>query len=179
MDDKDHQILLTAARQSIMASLQNTKVEHPASPKHLHEPLACFVTLKIQGKLRGCIGNLQPNGPLFDSVCRNACSAAFQDPRFPPLELHELEQVTISISVLQTPTKITFDSDAHLLQQLQPDRDGLIIENHQGRATFLPAVWESIKQPEQFLAELKRKAGIEQDEAVAKAWVYQTESFSE
>ena len=105
---------------------------------------ATFVTLKISEKLRGCIGTIEAKYPLARSTAEYAYAAAFRDPRFKPLTEDEYDKITLSISILTPAEPIEFDSDAQLLQQLNPDVDGLIIESGQRSATFLPAVWESL-----------------------------------
>jgi uncharacterized protein len=126
----------------------------------LREPAASFVTLHSNGQLRGCIGNLQASRPLARDVAENAFAAAFRDPRFPALEHSELADLDLQISVLGAPQPLRFDSETDLLSQLRPGLDGLILEQGDRRATFLPAVWETLPDPQQFLQHLKLKAGL-------------------
>lgn len=121
---------------------------------------ATFVTLNIHNQLRGCIGMLKPVRPLAEDVAHNAFSAAFSDPRFPPLEAHELEQLDIHISILGTPEKMSFESEDDLIKQLRPNIDGLIMEEGRHRGTFLPSVWESLQDRREFLNHLKLKSGL-------------------
>ena len=145
----------------------------------LKQELACFVTLKIETALRGCIGNMEPHSSLYATVLRNAHSAAFHDPRFNPLTEQELSDINISISVLNKPQALPFANEIDLLSKLKKNIDGLVIEKDNKRATFLPAVWESIQQPEQFLNQLKLKAGMELSDSPDRAYIYQTISISE
>jgi len=129
----------------------------------LRERRASFVTLKSAGRLRGCIGSLAPTQSLLDDVKRNARAAAFADPRFAPLTLSEFDDVCLEISLLSETSPIEFDSESHLLAQLRPGIDGLILRHMQHCSTFLPQVWESLPRAQDFLAQLKRKAGLSAD----------------
>ncbi len=140
---------------------------------------ACFVTLHLNGQLRGCIGSLEAHRPLIEDIAHNAFAAAFQDPRFAPLSPTEFDNTTIDLSILTPAVKMSFSSEADLLQQIRPGIDGLIIEDQGRRGTFLPSVWEQLPDKEQFLQHLKLKAGL-----AAQHWSdtlqmsrYKTESF--
>ena len=129
-------------------------------PKVLQEQGACFVTLKKNGELRGCIGSPQAHRSLAEDVAENAFRAAFKDPRFPPLEAEEREDVEISVAVLSPQTPIHFESEEELLTQLRAGTDGLVIEDGSMRALFLPSVWTQLPKREDFLRRLKVKAGM-------------------
>jgi hypothetical protein len=140
-----------------------------------------FVTLDLDGALRGCIGSLEAHQPLVEDVARHAFDAAFRDPRFLPVTAAEAPRLELHISVLSPNEPLVLREEADLLRQLRPGVDGLIIAQGRHRATFLPSVWESLPEPTQFLAHLKRKAGIPpapSDEPL-RAWRYTTESFSD
>ncbi|MBC7950874.1 MAG: AmmeMemoRadiSam system protein B [Rhodospirillaceae bacterium] len=132
-------------------------------PAVLKAPGACFVTLKKNGALRGCIGSPQAWRPLVDDVTDNAAKAAFQDPRFPPVTPEEMDGLELSVSVLTPPVPMRFMNEADLLAQLRPRVDGLIIEDGGKRALFLPSVWEQLPDAAHFLAHLKHKAGLAVD----------------
>ena len=132
-------------------------------PPHLRETRATFVTLRREGKLRGCVGTLEAVRPLVVDVAHNAWAAAFRDPRFPPLEAAEREGLDVHLSILRPAEPLDFGSEEDLLGQLRPGVDGLILEEGGRRGTFLPAVWESLPEPRAFLRELKRKAGLPAD----------------
>ncbi|MGB8276128.1 MAG: AmmeMemoRadiSam system protein A, partial [Alphaproteobacteria bacterium] len=121
---------------------------------------ATFVTLKINGDLRGCVGSAQAWRPLIEDVAANAFSAAFADRRFSPLSREEWPQTSLSVSVLTAPEAIAFGSEAELLAMLRPGIDGVILAEGQRRGLFLPQVWESLPEPAEFLHHLKRKAGL-------------------
>jgi uncharacterized protein len=129
----------------------------------LAQPGASFVTLKIEGQLRGCIGRMEPSGPLIGSVAHNAYAAAFEDPRFDPLTEAEFGRIDVHISVLSRSTPMIFHSEEDLLSQLRPGVDGLVLESGRCRGTFLPAVWKTLPEPCQFLDQLKVKAGLHPD----------------
>ncbi len=129
----------------------------------LEKPGACFVTLTQDGRLRGCIGSLQPHQTLLSDLKKNAVSAAFHDPRFDPLTKPELPQTTIEISLLDDAKAIEFRNEADAISRLRPGQDGVIFEFSRHRSTFLPQVWEQLPEPDQFMAHLKRKAGLPKD----------------
>ena len=112
------------------------------------------------GPLRGCIGTLQAHRPLREDVEANAVAAATRDPRFPPLSRAELEDAIVEVSVLSAPTALPVADEAELLARLRPGVDGVILSDAGHRATFLPQVWEQLPDPADFLAHLRRKAGL-------------------
>jgi len=180
----DRIILLTLARESIQSGLatgQPLVVNLENYSADLQQARASFVTLHKQGQLRGCIGSLTANQALVNDIANNAFNAAFRDPRFAPLQLDELEQIHIHIEVLTPPEPIRFDSEQDLIDQLQPGKDGLILSEGIQRGTFLPTVWQSLPEPEQFLFHLKNKAGLPHDywSEDIKVQRYHTESFEE
>jgi AmmeMemoRadiSam system protein A len=133
-----------------------------AAPGHaaLARPGATFVTLTQGGDLRGCIGTLEAARPLGIDVRENALAAAFRDPRFEPLRVDEFETTSVEVSLLSASEPVAFVDEAHLTAQLRPGVDGVILEYGRHRATFLPQVWDALPSPGDFLAALKRKAGL-------------------
>lgn len=131
--------------------------EYPATSS---EPRATFVTLHLNDQLRGCIGSLQAYRPLVQDISENAYAAAFRDPRFPPVNNDEAEQLTIHISVLSPLEDFKVVSEQDLKEKIRPNIDGLVLEYGHQRATFLPSVWESLPDASGFIAQLKRKAGM-------------------
>lgn len=157
------QALLLIARNAIADKLG---VAHPAEEAvrpELSRPGAVFVTLMKRGELRGCIGSLEAWRPLRDDVVANARAAAFNDPRFAPLEAAELPEISVEVSLLSAAQPMSFASEAEAVGQLRPNLDGVILEYDRHRGTFLPQVWESLPEPRQFMAQLKRKAGLAPD----------------
>jgi len=147
----------------------------------LFEPGCCFVSLHKGRQLRGCIGALEPYQSLLNDIITHAYDAAFNDPRFPRVIEEELSELTFEISILSAPEKIECTTEAQLLQQLVPFEDGLILEDGEKRATYLPSVWQSLRNKREFLQQLKLKAGLEKDywSGTIKAYRYQTIGFSE
>lgn len=162
MNDELGGILIALARGAIAARLGLTcaAAAHHAA---LDQPGATFVTLTRDGELRGCIGTLEAHRPLGVDVRENAIAAAFRDPRFAPLTAAEYPETRVEVSLLTAPQVLTFSGEADALAQLRPRVDGVILMHDCHRATFLPQVWESLPEPQQFLAQLKRKAGLPPD----------------
>jgi uncharacterized protein len=158
--------LLELARDSIAHGIKSGTPLN-INPQHydaeLQQQRCCFVTLKKNNELRGCIGSLQASRSLVVDVCENAYAAAFRDPRFNALNQSELDDLQISISVLTPAQEMSFDSEQDLIQQIRPGIDGLILEEGYKRGTFLPAVWEQLPTTEEFLRHLKLKAGLPAD----------------
>ena len=148
----------------------------------LHQDLATFVTLKIDGRLRGCIGNLEATGPLLESLSQNGCHAAFKDHRFSPLSAEEFERIKIDISILSAPVRLHCENGDDLLTRLRPGIDGVILKKGRARATFLPQVWKQLPGPRHFMEHLCQKAGLSpeawQDEDI-EIYLYQVQSFEE
>lgn len=154
--------LLSIARAAISAAL-NVPMHADESAPWLTEPGACFVTLTQHGTLRGCIGTLAAHRPLLADIKGNAVSAALHDPRFMPLTASELADTSIEISLLSATRPLSFNDEADALSQLRPGVDGVIFQYGRYRSTFLPQVWEQLPRPHQFMAHLKRKAGLPDD----------------
>ena len=175
--------LLQVARESIQRRLTGNRIEPvpTAEDAAFSEPRASFVTLKRRRALRGCVGTLEAQRTLLQDVIHNARAAAFHDPRFPPLGLVELPEVEIEISVLSPSAPLPVRGRAELLARLEPGRHGLILQDGTRHATFLPAVWDALPEPERFLAELLQKAGLARDHwsETLHFSTYTTESFGE
>lgn len=164
LDAADRETLKALAHRALCHGLAHGRamtVELPEYSDALQARRSTFVTLKLNGDLRGCVGSLTASQPLVLDVVKNAHSAAFHDPRFTPLSDEEYPAVAITISVLTPAERLVCDSEHDLVAQLRPAVDGLILEDGAShRATFLPAVWQSIPHPAEFVKQLKRKAGL-------------------
>lgn len=176
-------IMLRTAAASIRHGLQKHQLmtlELQDYPGALQKQRACFVTLQHHGRLRGCIGNLQAIQPLIADVVHNAYAAAFSDPRFAPLDETVYPGLELHISILSVPEPMDISSEADLLRDLRPGIDGLVLEEGLYRATFLPSVWEQLPEADEFIRQLKRKAGMDPRywSADIKASRYTTESFA-
>lgn len=156
LSTEEKEILLKVARESIMEEFVEgdvTKIDYKAFPK-LKMELGAFVTLKIDGELRGCIGYIITHKTLFETIFEAAKHSAFDDPRFPKLNIDELDKVTIEISVLSKfePIK-SYD-------EIEVGKHGLLLEEG-GRAVLLPQVaTEQNYNRSQFLTALCHKAGL-------------------
>lgn len=151
--------LLSLARGEIATSL-GLGVRAPALAAWLREPGASFVTLTRGGELRGCIGTLEAHRPLGVDVRENAIAAAFRDPRFSPLSRAEFDAVCVEVSVLSPSEPLVVANEIEALSRLRPHIDGVVFEYGRYRSTFLPQVWDQLPEPADFLAQLKRKAGL-------------------
>ncbi len=163
---EDRQTLLDVAVASIRAGLATGRkldVDARIYSLLLRQPRATFVTLRIAGRLRGCMGALAAAQPLVADVAHNAFAAAFRDPRFTPLETAEADGLDIHISVLSAAEPMAFVSQDELLSQIRPGTDGLILSEGPRRGTLLPSVWDTLDDPRTFLEHLKQKAGLPSD----------------
>jgi AmmeMemoRadiSam system protein A len=164
MDTGDHaaisedskQYLLRLARTSVEARVYGEALpdDQPDDPALL-QTRGAFVTLKIEGRLRGCIGHVIGVSPLWKAVRDNAIAAAFEDPRFDPLRADELPVTHIEISALTPLRRASAD-------EIEIGRDGVLVERGPARGLLLPQVpveygWDL----ETFLDHTCRKAGLE------------------
>ncbi len=157
------ELLLDIADEAILAGLGGRLplTPEPADlPAVLRARVGSFVTLTVLGELNGCIGSIEGFEPLGVSVARHAWAAAFSDPRLPSLRRDDYEHLTIEVSVLSRPSEIPVGSRRELLADLRPGVDGLVIEAGRHRAVFLPAVWDALPDPVEFLDQLYLKAGL-------------------
>jgi len=159
-DDTHGKALVGLARRAIGTALGFDLPPEGPPESWLRELRASFVTLELEGRLRGCIGTLEARRPLGEDIIANARAAALQDPRFAPLSREEFERIEIEVSLLSAPKRIVFEDHVDLIGQLKPGEDGIILDSDGRRATFLPQVWENLPDAEQFIAQLKQKAGI-------------------
>lgn len=153
------QVLVAIARESIERG-GAIEVHARWSEAWLREPGASFVTLKLDGELRGCIGSIEARRALGEDVARNAHAAAYRDPRFPAVTRQEVLRLAVEVSVLSEREPLTAADELDALSRLRPGIDGIYLEYEGLSSTFLPQVWESLPAPEDFLGELKRKAGL-------------------
>ena len=141
----ERRFLLQLAHDSIAAALRRSSLDHAPPSLHLSEARGAFTTLHLQDRLRGCVGFVQPLRPLYQTVAETAVAAAFNDPRFEPVN----------------------DEEA-LLLKIEIGRHGLVVTHHFQRGLLLPQVavehgWDR----ETFLAETCQKAGLPPD-----AWLH-------
>jgi AmmeMemoRadiSam system protein A len=160
MPDSDRRgcVLIAIARESL--ACDPAPVPCAWSDDWLREYGASFVTLRLEGELRGCIGSVDARRALGDDVAHNAHCAAYRDPRFPPVAAGERDFLQVEVSVLSPRRRIPAASENDALAQLRPGIDGLFLQFKDFSATFLPQVWDNIPNPLDFLTELRRKARL-------------------
>lgn len=175
---------LKIARDAIKAHFEHTYIDKSALLDiypELSIQRASFVTLTMNGHLRGCIGSIIAHQSLIDDLTSNAISAAFRDPRFPPLSRSELDEVKIEVSLLTHPEPVIYRDEDELSHIIRPDIDGVILRLGNHQATFLPQVWEELSNFESFFAHLGLKAGIGNDPLSyhPDIFTYQVEKYKE
>lgn len=172
--------LLALARAAIASALgvgPQVRISDADLTDDLRAPHGAFVTLKEEGELRGCIGRLDFEVPLWTNVIRSAVSSALEDPRFEPLEAGELPSVLIEISVLEPPVPLPdpagFDPQVH----------GIIVELRGRRALLLPKVAQEYGWDARMTLEtVCRKAGLPPDawrDPAARLMVFTAFDFAE
>ncbi len=179
------ELLLKIARQAIASAFglapEPDRDALVAQYPELAKEQATFVTLTINGQLRGCIGSIVPHRPLIDDLIHNARAAAFEDPRFPPLSRQEYDQIDIEVSLLSVPQPLHYSDIEDLRKKIRPGVDGVILQLEGRQATFLPQVWEELSDFDLFFAHLCLKAGLPQNCLAYHPviYTYQVEKFKE
>ncbi len=178
----DPSIYIQIATEAIQSRFDATPVDtasYVSRYSELADKKACFVTLTKNRQLRGCIGSIIAHRSLIDDLISNALSAAFNDPRFPPLRQEELSQTAIEVSLLTPPESINYQNRNDLAKIIRPFIDGVILRLDHHQATFLPQVWEELPDFETFFAHLGLKAGIGSDPLSyhPEIYVYQVEKY--
>lgn len=151
--------LVRLAVAAIAAQLQHRAPDgHPPQSPGLCAVGASFVTLENDGRLRGCVGTLDAVRPLYLDVLRNT-RRAMKDPRLPEVTEADWPHLDVKVSVLTRPEPVPVHTRDELLARLSPGVDGLLLVAGLRRATFLPAVWQKLAEPDRFLAALLVKGG--------------------
>jgi uncharacterized protein len=178
----EHQLILKYARSCIEAAFTHQKVDKTGIIA-LTQRCGAFVTLTKDGELRGCIGYIEPIFPLDKLIESAALSAAFRDPRFPPLVQSELTDIKIEISLLTPKELIKVKMHKEYLQSIRIGRDGLILDGPYGSGLLLPQVAvEHRMNVQEFLECLSQKAGLDKaayKDLKNKIYKFQAEIFSE
>lgn len=155
--------LLRWARECLRDALGGPTASPPTAA-WTREPGATFVSLHWpDGELQGCIGSLEAHQSLADDVARNAVAAGTRDPRGRWLELDDVDELDIEVSILSPLELLAFGSEAEAKALVRPGIDGLLLEARGRRGTLLPVVWESLPEVDEFFDALKRKAGLPAD----------------
>ncbi len=189
LTDKEGKTLLNMARTCISNKFDNNSKDNHLKKMKVefennifYEKRGVFVTLHKNGCLRGCIGTLEPVKSIIDGIKDNSLNAAFQDPRFSPLKLNELNEIDIEVSILTKPKKLKYTNSKDLLLKLKPNIHGVIIKYNKHKATFLPQVWEQLPDTKDFLSHICQKAGLVSDEwenGKLEVFTYQVQYFKE
>jgi len=177
LNSRDRKLLLDLARKAIAAAVRTGKL--PAcevTAEHLLGQQGCFVTIKLHGALRGCIGNFTSDKPLYQLVQEMAVSAATRDPRFYPMKEEDLNGFELEISVLSPLTKISTP------EEVVVGTHGLYLEKNFSRGVLLPQV--AVEQGwsrEVFLSQTALKAGLKRDDwkEGADLYVFTAQVFGE
>lgn len=155
--------LLGLAREQLIASVAGEDlidIYLPDLSDRILRDGAAFVSLIVDGTLRGCmIDQFEPHEPLVANVLRNVQLAVRSDERFVAIEESEIEKVRIRISVVYDIETLRFDSSDDLEDKLTPFVDGVILSIGEQLATYLPSIWETFPDPDEFLSQLSIKAG--------------------
>jgi AmmeMemoRadiSam system protein A len=170
--DAQKAALIEIARAAVAAQVAGRTID-PATVLELPDVSGAFVTLKLRGELRGCLGTLDCRSSLAEEVARCAASAAHNDPRFSPVRVSELADLSVEVSILGPLERI----DPRDPIAIVVGRHGLVIEEGGRRGLLLPQVapewgWDR----EQFLAHTCRKAGLPVDAWQRGAVVYRFEA---
>ncbi|MDA8243849.1 MAG: AmmeMemoRadiSam system protein B [Elusimicrobia bacterium] len=179
LDGEMRRELLGMARAGIAACLKTGTSPEQGLHKRpeFNQPAAVFVTLTLGGRLRGCIGSLEPRGTLAEMAASYAGAAAFEDPRFSPLTEAELKKVKIEISVL-SPLRRAAGAD-----EVKRGEHGVYIKSGRRSGTYLPQVWEHFDRKEDFLDSLcSEKAGLSSSawkDGSAELYTYTVTAFNE
>lgn len=174
LDEEEQKQALMIARMAIEGQLNGKNFQLPITKNHLREKgYGVFVTLKIKGQLRGCIGRIKGGEPLEILIKKMALESAFSDPRFPSLTSSELKDLEIEITILSPLKKV------NSYQEIRLGKDGLVIERGWQRAVFLPQVAEETDWDlERFLSALCQKGGMEEKcylDRETKIFIFQTQ----
>jgi len=182
---EEGKLLVEIARSVIEEHLHGSETFRLPSdlPDKFREKRGVFVTLEKNGELRGCIGYPEPVRPLIDALIDAAISAATRDPRFPPVEPEELDEIEVEVSVLTPPTPIRVENPSDYSQRIRVGVDGLIVERGWARGLLLPQVatewgWDA----EEFLCNTCMKAGLPPDcfyDPQTRVYRFQAQIFSE
>ena len=161
------EILLDLARESIKTYLVTGKKADFSNLVKVYPEISAsygsFVTVCIDGLLRGCVGKLEGEKPIYQDIIDNAIDAAFNDIRFPPVKAEELDTLHLEISILGKLNRLEYKNENYLLKKLAKEKVGVVLIYMGKKATLLPQVWEKVSDPKQFLAELTMKAGFTND----------------
>jgi len=186
LTDADTELLFSIAREALRRSTiggdHSWVPDLDRLPVALHRPAATFVTLHIDGELRGCVGSVEARLPLAWDVAKNAVAAGHHDPRFRPLAPHELDRLEVEVSILSPLRELPYSSFEDLIDKVRPGVDGVMVERGYQRGLLLPQVWESLPDRRRFLEHVAMKAGAGLEiygDPSTKVYVFERTSFSD
>jgi AmmeMemoRadiSam system protein A len=177
LSDNDRRALLALARHAISEAVRRQRIpDLPPTSQRLAERGGAFVTIRCDGKLRGCMGRVDTTNTLAETVAQCAISAALQDPRFRPLTEEEIPRLELEISVVSEPAPIR-------PEEVEVGTHGIVVSRAASRGLLLPQVavernWSAT----QFIEETCRKAGLEPGawrDPETKLYAFTAEIFSE
>ena len=168
MKQKDKKYLLELSRRALEKYFENKRIlqiEQDDLPKIFKEKKGIFISLWKNQCLRGCIGSIENIKLIPEAVIENTLASALFDPRFSSLKKEELKDIKIEISIIEPLKKLRISKNIKdLTSYLEKNKPGLLIKKEDKQATFLPQVWEELKNAELFLSQLCEKAGIPKNE---------------
>ena len=149
--------LVKYARACLRAALGGPDATRP-SGSWCEQLGATFVTLRWKsGDLQGCIGSLEAERSIVEDVASNAVAAGTRDPRTTPCKLADVDKLDVELSILSALEPIACEADIRI------GIDGIVLVHEFRRATFLPVMWERLRDKQTFMGELRRKAGLSRD----------------
>ncbi len=163
MPEANRERLYQIAARSIQHRLETGetgKLPFSATDWMLKTQLASFVSLTMDGKMRGCIGSVYPHRSISEDVYDNAAKAAFLDQRYKPITPEEFEKIDCQIEILSQVKPLEFETLEDVLGHLAEEKPGVVVAHGASRATFLPRVWEEIEEPAEFVKALLHKARL-------------------
>lgn len=166
LQDDYQEMLIKIARHMIIHGAKTGKLPQlniTNVPRSLMAYRSTFTTITINNDLRGCYGSFSPTQPLVADVAQYAYHSAFKDPRFKPMTMADIKKAELSLSILSIPGPFPVEDEQDLVQKLRPGKDGIVFRDGNNQGLFLPSVWESLPEPEEFVKGLKRKAGLPED----------------
>lgn len=155
------EIFFQIIRKSIREELFNENSEYDKFKtfEELNQVKGTFITLNLNGILKGCIGSLVAHKTLLEDIIINSKKAAFHDPRFKPLTKEEFKNIEIELSILSKAIKLNYNSVDELKEKIT-NKHGVILKMGSKQSTFLPQVWEQLTTFELFFERLCEKAGL-------------------
>ena len=181
----NQEFLLELSRKTLETYYNENKVLEISKkevPRKLRKNQACFVTLNNQEGLRGCIGDLSAEKPIYQCVIENSINAAINDARFSPVAKEELGDIKIDINLLTKPSKLKNENPQETLNKVKQYKHGVILKQGSHQSTYLPTVWDLISNKISFLENLCVKGNMNKDcwqSPLTEIYVYESEDFKE